>query len=554
MLSPYASVCWLPVQQEEALLQGDPCSSVTTPTMSFLPSQDMGVGLAVVPLMGLLETVAIAKAFGMAAPGSCARGGGSLRGAWGAGEGAVPTGAEEWTGLPMGPGPKRGLMGRCQPSPHARQLPPVRGVGWGSPRCAQPEFGKELSIVPRAVPAPGGSWDGVPRLSQALPAPFRARGGLCLWEARGDATHLLSASQNDYRIDPNQELLALGKRLLGAGGGEPAWVPPCVPQPLSYQRSPFQQSSLCLKFYLSYPACCPRAQLSNFQSSLSLAHAAGRTPFQPWVRAGHGGGGNSGTDQAVPPVAAASQPLSFPTAGFANVLGSFVSSYPITGSFGRWVAGWGVEPQPAGRSLGLRGDRALQDLGRKAVWTPVGPGACVLVPSCHPQLLGCAWDLQQPSVLSHCSAVPLQAGSHGLAHVSPHWGLTGWVVFLCGLGGLWAAAGGSCQPCQPQHSPGQHVTLRFRTAVNAQSGVCTPAGGLVTGRAPGPAVGCPAGPRAQHLLPPGTLGVRDPVAQVLAISRRRPGPALAGVPHLALLLHPQSGAGRRHHLGCGPHV
>ncbi|XP_074464262.1 sodium-independent sulfate anion transporter isoform X1 [Larus michahellis] len=130
--------------------------------------------------------------------------------------------------------------------------------------------------------------------------------------------------------------------------------------------------------------------------------------------------------------------------GFANVLGSFVSSYPITGSFGRWVAGWGVEPQPAGRSPGLRGDRAPQDLGRKAVWTPVGPGACVLVPSCHPQLLGCAWDLQQPSVLSHCSAVPLQAGSHGLAHVSPHWGLTG-------------------------------------TAVNAQSGVCTPAGGLVTG-------------------------------------------------------------------------
>uniref|UniRef100_A0A8B9G569 Sodium-independent sulfate anion transporter n=1 Tax=Amazona collaria TaxID=241587 RepID=A0A8B9G569_9PSIT len=29
------------------------------------------------------------------------------------------------------------------------------------------------------------------------------------------------------------------------------------------------------------------------------------------------------------------QPLSIPTAGFANILGSFVSSYPITGSFGR---------------------------------------------------------------------------------------------------------------------------------------------------------------------------------------------------------------------------
>uniref|UniRef100_A0A493TWF4 Solute carrier family 26 member 11 n=1 Tax=Anas platyrhynchos platyrhynchos TaxID=8840 RepID=A0A493TWF4_ANAPP len=30
--------------------------------------------------------------------------------------------------------------------------------------------------------------------------------------------------------------------------------------------------------------------------------------------------------------------------GFANVLGSFFSSYPITGSFGRWVAGWGAGP------------------------------------------------------------------------------------------------------------------------------------------------------------------------------------------------------------------
>uniref|UniRef100_A0A8C3KC07 Solute carrier family 26 member 11 n=1 Tax=Calidris pygmaea TaxID=425635 RepID=A0A8C3KC07_9CHAR len=41
---------------------------------------DMGVGLAVVPLMGLLETVAIAKAFGTAAPGSCAGGGVSAEG------------------------------------------------------------------------------------------------------------------------------------------------------------------------------------------------------------------------------------------------------------------------------------------------------------------------------------------------------------------------------------------------------------------------------------------------------------------------------------------
>uniref|UniRef100_A0A8C3KB88 Solute carrier family 26 member 11 n=1 Tax=Calidris pygmaea TaxID=425635 RepID=A0A8C3KB88_9CHAR len=34
---------------------------------------------------------------------------------------------------------------------------------------------------------------------------------------------------------------------------------------------------------------------------------------------------------------------------------------------------------------------------------------------------------------------------------------------------------------QPRRSQGQRVVLPFRTAVNAQSGVCTPAGGLVTG-------------------------------------------------------------------------
>lgn len=45
------------------------------------------------------------------------------------------------------------------------------------------------------------------------------------------------------------------------------------------------------------------------------------------------------------------------SSGVANVLGSFVSSYPITGSFGRWVAGG-----RAGLSLGLCDEGALQDL------------------------------------------------------------------------------------------------------------------------------------------------------------------------------------------------
>lgn len=54
-------------------------------------------------------------------------------------------------------------------------------------------------------------------MAPVLP-PLHVHGGLSLQEALGDAAPLLPASQNDYRIDPNQELLAMGKRLLGAAG------------------------------------------------------------------------------------------------------------------------------------------------------------------------------------------------------------------------------------------------------------------------------------------------------------------------------------------------
>lgn len=54
-------------------------------------------------------------------------------------------------------------------------------------------------------------------LCQVLLALLCACGWLCPGEAQDDATCLLSASQNDYRIDPNQELLAMGKRPLRAG-------------------------------------------------------------------------------------------------------------------------------------------------------------------------------------------------------------------------------------------------------------------------------------------------------------------------------------------------
>uniref|UniRef100_A0A493SVG8 Solute carrier family 26 member 11 n=1 Tax=Anas platyrhynchos platyrhynchos TaxID=8840 RepID=A0A493SVG8_ANAPP len=89
-----------------------------------------------------------------------------------------------------------------------------RGAG-GSLRRTWPGFGQELSAVPGCCTL--GCQDGAPFLPPVLP-PLRVHGGLSLQEARGDAAPLLPASQNDYRIDPNQELLAMGKRPLGAAG------------------------------------------------------------------------------------------------------------------------------------------------------------------------------------------------------------------------------------------------------------------------------------------------------------------------------------------------
>lgn len=57
----------------------------------------MGVGLAVVPLMGLLETIAIAKAFGTAAPDTYTQGRGLCRGLGVPGRVLFPWG--QWEGL-----------------------------------------------------------------------------------------------------------------------------------------------------------------------------------------------------------------------------------------------------------------------------------------------------------------------------------------------------------------------------------------------------------------------------------------------------------------------
>ncbi|NWQ83165.1 S2611 protein, partial [Columbina picui] len=94
---------------------------------------------------------------------------------------------------------------------------------------------------------------------------------------------------------------------------------------------------LPLAFLLLCAAPQPSSPFSNFPSSLSPAHMAGWAPIQPRCQPGHEGGDGRGTDSSHSPASASHSCciFSFPTAGFANVLGSFVSSYPITGSFGR---------------------------------------------------------------------------------------------------------------------------------------------------------------------------------------------------------------------------
>lgn len=145
------------------------------------------------------------------------------------------------------------------------------GLGWPWSRwwaCWRPSpLPKLLVRLQWAGGGPVGGW--------GLRGHRCSHGG-CVLSALSCAP-LLAASQNDYRIDANQELLAMGKAvgLVGMGGLSPIWSR----------------------------------------------------------------GGDSGdTDRAVHP-----QPLSFLTAGTANILGSFFSSYPITGSFGRWVYG-GTHP------------------------------------------------------------------------------------------------------------------------------------------------------------------------------------------------------------------
>lgn len=139
------------------------------------------------------------------------------------------------TGLPVlsvvhGVGWQEGPQGAADPSP-GRAAAPRRGVL----HCAWLEFAQGLSVVWGCSGGAGigvlgwgcwvggcwvrGCWGGVPRLSQALLALLCAHGRLCPWDALRGATRLLSASQNDYKIDPSQELLALGKRPLGAGWG-----------------------------------------------------------------------------------------------------------------------------------------------------------------------------------------------------------------------------------------------------------------------------------------------------------------------------------------------
>ncbi|NXY76670.1 S2611 protein, partial [Glareola pratincola] len=104
--------------------------------------------------------------------------------------------------------------------------------------------------------------------------------------------------------------------------------------------------------------------------------------------------------------------------GFANLLGSFVSSYPVTGSFGRWVAGRGAKPQPAGCSLGLRGDGALQILGERLCGPRWVPGPVSWSPAA---LLGC-WAVRRS-----CSNLPPHLAA---LQSCCRLGAVGWLVFL----------------------------------------------------------------------------------------------------------------------------
>lgn len=116
-------------------------------------------------------------------------------------------------------------------------------------------------MLSRGSPVPEGCQD------RAHTVLVSAGSALHAWQVvrtSGQRHHLLSASQSGYRIDPNQELLALGKRLLDqeGRGGAPAPALPGVPQPLSCLKPPPRQSCLRLKFSLPHLACCCRPRLT----------------------------------------------------------------------------------------------------------------------------------------------------------------------------------------------------------------------------------------------------------------------------------------------------
>ncbi|XP_071429421.1 sodium-independent sulfate anion transporter isoform X2 [Pithys albifrons albifrons] len=153
--------------------------------------------------------------------------------------------------------------------------------------------------------------------------------------------------------------------------------------------------------------------------------------------------------------------------GVANILGSFVSSYPITGSFGRWVAAGGANPSP-----------------EDSHWGCVVRGLCNILGGrlCRPQWVsGFISQSQQPTLVARLCVCPMATFSAIPVLCSP---AVGWesLVFLPCVSSWWVSVfldgvcGHSLAPTQPGN-----VALHFRTAVNAQSGVCTPVGGLLTG-------------------------------------------------------------------------
>lgn len=179
-------------------------------------------------------------------------------------------------------------------------------------------------MLSQGAPVPEGC-----RTGPTLLVPLCVRGRLCLWEPQASPNISFQPLRMVTGLTPTRSCWLwvraawLEGRVSGALG---------VPQPLSCLRSPSGQRCLL------YLACCPHPRRSHSSEFAELAESLLHSwvgTAQPQVLDGRRSFQGHRHSNASPAP-------SFVSSGVANVLGSFVSSYPITGSFGRWVAGGGA--------------------------------------------------------------------------------------------------------------------------------------------------------------------------------------------------------------------